>query len=90
MRWHIPTKTKLEYPTPGKDLAIQVQDLLLKVSLQSPLSLQSEPKVLDHSGVFIRDFPAPHFNVNQHYTEMDATESNIEKRGGKGEFYFKT
>ena len=41
--------------------------------------------------IYHRFSPLPIFNVDPHYTGMDATvERNIETRGGKGEFYFKT
>ena len=49
--------------------------------------LQSGQKVLDDSGIFIRDFPSPIFNVDDpHYT----VERNIETGGGKWEFYSET
>ena len=42
-------------------------------------------------GIYQRFSPFPIFNVDPHYTGMDATvEHNIETRGGKGEFYFET
>ena len=52
--------------------------------------LQSGPKVLDHSGIFISDFPPlPIFSVDPHCTGMDSTiMHNIETGGGKGEFHF--
>ena len=54
--------------------------------------LQSGPKVLDHSGVFIRDFSRSPLSMLIHLCwHRDATiEHNIETRGGKGEFYFET
>ena len=38
----------------------------LTVAAKCCLDLQSRSKVLDHSGVFIRNFPLPIFNVDPH------------------------
>ena len=54
--------------------------------------LQSGPKVLDHSDIFISDFPLlPIFNAAPHHTGPNFTiERIIGMGGGKGEFYFET
>ena len=58
-------------------------------SAQTEVKLQSGPKVLNHSGVFIRDFPTPHFSMLIHTTlartPLLSTEYNTETRRGKGE-----
>ena len=59
---------------------------------QSENGLQSGPKVLDHSSIFIRDFPLSPFSMFIHtiHTGTDLTgECNIETGGGKGEFFLR-